>query len=580
MATISETIGAFRCLGPRPMLLLAWHRAPVARWRARRALRDAPGPRGPFLPAIAPPPPPRVPADAILARAAALPAPDWHGPFPPGAPGWGLDLTGPDDIRPVWERNRWAELPLLAQAARLDPGGGHLARAEALLAGWAAANPPFRGPNWSNGQEAALRALHLAVALRLLGGAVPAGARGLLALQARRIGAEPAYAAAQDNNHSISEPAGLLACGLLLGDAALRRRGQRRLEAAVRRLIAPDGSFAQLSTGYHRLLLDVLAVTEWLGRAQGVPVLSPGALARAAAATRWLHRLAAPGTGAVPLLGHQDGSCFADLSLAGPEDARASLERAARLFAGASAGVAEDPGCAWLGLPMGPMLPAPERAWTGAGLRFWRQGRARGMLRTGPLRFRPGQADLLHFELWDGALALLRDGGTGAYTPPEAWWWGALAGVAGHNTIGFDGAEPMPRLTRFLLGAWPRTGALDAGGWTRDRRGMRHARRVAVAGRVWTITDEINGGFRAAVLRWRLAPLGWAARPDGAASAAARIALAADAPLAVALEQGWESPAYGVVRPVPLLVARLAAPARRITTRVILADRGAESSAG
>lgn len=66
------------------------------------------------------------------------------------------------------------------------------------------------------------------------------------------------------------------------------------------------------------------------------------------------------------------------------------------------------------------------------------------MLRTGAphLRFRPGQADLLHFELWDGSRALLSDGGTGAYNPDasNAWWHGHFTGTPAHNTVVFDEA--------------------------------------------------------------------------------------------------------------------------------------------
>ncbi|WP_236038247.1 hypothetical protein [Belnapia arida] len=53
----------------------------------------------------------------------------------------------------------------------------------------------------------------------------------------------------------------------------------------------------------------------------------------------------------------------------------------------------------------------------------------------------------------------------------------------------------------------------------------------------------------------------------------ARLRLAADAPLALALEAGVESPAYGVIRPVPVLVARLAAPARRVETVIEVPQR-------
>ncbi|WP_254453305.1 heparinase II/III-family protein [Siccirubricoccus sp. G192] len=563
-------------LGPRPVLLAAWHRLPAARALARQALRDAPLPAGPFLPG-SPPPAPPLPAKhvaEVLAHAAQPWPLDWHGPFPAGTPSLGLDLFRHGDIRPVWERNRWAELPLLAQAARLDLGGGHLARAEALLAGWCRANPAFRGPNWACGQEAALRALHLALALALLGaaGAPPPGARALLALHGRRIAATAAYAAAQDNNHTISEAAGLLVCGLLLRRPGWAAQGEARLRRGLLRLVAPDGGFAQLSTGYHRLLLDVLAVTEWLRRQLGGAPPDAAAMARAAAAVSWLHRLVEPGTGATPRLGHQDGSAFADLSLAGPDDARPSLERAARLLAGGSAGCGADPGCAWLGLEDAAPLADPPTAWAAGGLRGWHGAGARAFLRTGPLRFRPGQADLLHLDLWDGALNLLRDGGTGAYNPPPGaeWWHAHLSGTAAHNTIAFDGADQMPRLSRFLFARWPRTGWLPEGAWLRDHRGNRQERCIRAEGRRWIVEDRVAGGFASLALRWRLAPGAWQMDAAGVAGPLARLTLSGDAPLDLRLEAGWESPAYGAMRPVPVLVARARAPVSRITTIITL----------
>ncbi|MBL6455427.1 heparinase II/III-family protein [Belnapia sp. T6] len=553
-------------LGPRPVLLATWDRSLPARALACRALADAPVPGGPWWPDTAPPPPPLPAAHCaeLLACATALGPADWHGPFPPTAPAFGMDLFGPGDIRPVWERNRWAELPLLAQAARLAPAAGHGARAAALLADWAARNSPFRGPNWASGQEAALRALHAALALGLLGAPPPAGLRALLGLHGRRIAATPAYAMAQDNNHAISEPAGLLACGLLLGESDWIALGERRLAAARRRLVGADGGFAQLSPGYHRLLLDVLAVTAWLRRRHGLPPWPEDP-----APVLWLHRLTDPATGATPRIGHQDGSAFADLALAGPADARPSLERAARLLAGRSADLPDDSGCAWLGLAAGPALPAAPARWQAGGIAAWQEGPARALLRIGPLRFRPAHADLLHCDLWDGPLNLLRDGGTGAYNP----WHRALAATAAHNTVEFDGADQMPALSRFLHARWPRCGPLPDGGWLQDHRGNRQERHIAVAGRRWRIQDRLSGPWREAALRWRLAPGEWRLTADGLAGPLARFRLSADAPLALSLEAGEESPAYGEVRPAPVVVARLRAPASRIETLITLPDR-------
>jgi hypothetical protein len=559
-------------LGARPLLWLAWHRIRVAAGLPRRALRRRAVPAGPFLPETAPPAPPLSAATraAVRAAVAELAPAVAHGPFDPSAPALGLDLFAAGDVRPVWEANRLGWLPLLVQAHRLEPAAGHLRRAEARLAEWVAANPPFLGPNWACGQEAALRALQLALAHALLGGGRPRpGMAALLRLHARRIRATRAYAVAQDNNHSVSEPAGLLACAWLLGDAALARRAARELARALERLVAPDGGFAQVSTGYHRLLLDVLSVLEWLrGRFGAAPLPHP-APARAAAAAAWLARLVEAEGGAMPRLGHQDGSALADLSLCGPADARGSAERAARLLAGGSAGFAEDPGCAWLGLAQAPPLPATAD-WVAEGTRGWRRGATRALLRTGPLRFRPGQADLLHLDLWHGPLNLLRDTGTGAYNPPppDCWWTAHFASAAAHNLILFDEAEPMPRAGRFLLARWVETEALPDGAATRDGRGNRHARRVLPGEAEWVVEDRVSGPFRALTLRWHLAPGPWRLTEQGAEGPEGRLVLEADAPLSLSLETGWESPAYGRVSAVPVLVARAGATIHAIRTWV------------
>ena len=187
-------------LGPRPVGLWLAHKLNVRLGFAHRGLSDWPAPRGRFLPASAPLAPalPDSHPRAVLAAAVALPAqPDWHGGHDPAAHALDLPLAA---ARPVWEASRLGALPLLAQAARCDPAGGHLARAEALLGAWCAANPPFRGVAWACGQEAALRALHLALALALLDADrdPPPAARALLALCGRRIAATTLYALAQD----------------------------------------------------------------------------------------------------------------------------------------------------------------------------------------------------------------------------------------------------------------------------------------------------------------------------------------------------------------------------------------------
>ncbi|MBS7792380.1 heparinase II/III-family protein [Roseococcus sp. SDR] len=475
-----------------------------------------------------------------------------------GVPPEGADLMAGPDVRPLWEANRWSEWPRLALAGEGDAIPGR-------VAAWLAEHPPYHGPVWACGQEAALRALHLALASALAGMAAPPAAMRTLA---RRIGANPAYARAQDNNHPVSEAAGLLVCGMALGENSLARRGARRLDALIARLVAADGGFAQPSPAYHRMLLDVMAVTQWLRERGGGPAAAPLTLARMAAATRWLHRLACPATGLLPRLGHQDGSHVADLSGAGPDDARASLERAARIFCGASAGWPGDPGCAALGLAVPRPVLAGEPDWQAGGLLGRRFGPFRAVLRVGPLRFRPAHADLLHLDLWREGENLLRDGGTGAYNPEDPAWLGYFQGAAAHNTIAFDGEDQMPRLGPFLFHHWPETGALPDGGWWRDHRGRRHARVLHAAHGGLCVEDRVSGPFQAAVLRWRLMPAEWAMTEDGVTGAGLRLHLTADGPVTLRLVQGLESLAYGAATPLPVLEACMPPATSRLTTLI------------
>lgn len=563
-------------LGPRACALIAWHRLRLRMGLARRALDGAPWPEGRALPEAVPPVGRARPAAHALATAAeATVAGGWHGAFDPQAHALDLDLFAAGDIRPVWERNRLLALPLLALAAREDPAGGHLARAEALFTDWRRANPPFRGPAWACGQEAALRALHLCLALALVDAdraPLPA-MRAVLAAHARRIAATRAYAAAQDNNHAVSEAAGLFVIGLVLRDAALAGGGARDLARAVARLVAVDGAFAQASPGYHRLLLDTLTLAEWFRRRHAAPAFADPFAGRARAATLWLHRIAAP-CGALPRCGAVDDSALADLSLCGPHDARGSLERAARILCAATAGLRDDPGSAALGLDC-PKAALPRGgAWRSEGWMGDVRGALRVLLRTGaPLRFRPAQADLLHLDLWHEDIALLRDGGTGAYNPPPGseWWTEALASSAGHNTVEFDGQPQMPRLSRFLFARWPRCRALPDGAALRDWSGCSHQRRFRLEPARLTVEDRLAGPFAHAVLRWRLAPGDWRLVPGGAEGPLARIAVTADAPCRIRLVSGWESPAYGVVVPAPVLAVAVAAPVSRLITVLDLA---------
>jgi hypothetical protein len=566
-------------LGPRPVALWLAHRAACAMGLPGRRLADRAVPDGPFLPAsasAAPPLPPEAAAELLRAVAALPGAPDWHGRFPAGAAALSIPLHRGPGARVAWEASRLAALPLLAQAARLDPAGGHLARAEALLAGWCAANPPFRGVNWACGQEAALRALHLALALALLDADhdPPPGARALLALSAARIAATPLYAAAQDNNHAVSEAAGAYACALLLGRPVAGHAAA--LAARVARLVAPDGGFAQLSPGYARLLLDTLG-----RRRMAAPAAWRGALPGAGRCPRRrLRRLAARGDGAR----HGRHSRRSGWRTGQPSPTSRCAVRAIRAAASSARCAsspggrrcADDPGCAWLGLGRAARRALPSR-WRVAGL----AGRAEaGALGAAAHRsrcgFRPGQCDLLHLSLRDGAEWVDPRRRHRQLRPARGLVVGrALRCRRAQRRRLRRGGSDAPR------GPLPARPLAAPAGSAGRRRGARRARQppgTAPARR----GPQLDGGGRALrplpPRRAALAACGlasWRLAGDGVEGPAARISVTADAPLRLALVQGWESPGYGRIAPVPGAARwRPEAPVRRIATRIALPEGG------
>ena len=160
------------------------------------------------------------------------------------------------DIKNIWELSRFAFVFVLARAYARTGDERLAERFWQLVEGWATANPPSLGPNWKCGQETAVRviALGFGVAVFRDSPASTVGRRELLgrifAESARRIEVNLSYALNQDNNHGLSELAGLITVALMLSqpkDAAMRvKRWARLLEREVLRLVAPDGAFSQV----------------------------------------------------------------------------------------------------------------------------------------------------------------------------------------------------------------------------------------------------------------------------------------------------------------------------------------------
>jgi hypothetical protein len=589
-------------LGASNVLRVAAYKLSLKSGLSRVQRLKASPPQGPFF--VRTPLRPSLPAPSQAWRHEALYFDFRSFPLESAAPDWMLNpytgkrLTGPDrpwwqipdfdpavgDIKVIWEPSRlsWVLAAAERAAAGSDEGWEQL---ETWLSDWCENNPPYRGPNWKCGQEASIRVMHLAMAAIILSNSEnpTPGLICLIEIHLKRIEPTIQYAIGQDNNHGTSEAAALFIGGAMLDRAGLRdgRRytniGRRLIENRVNHLVAEDGSFSQHSMTYHRLFLDTMAMAEVWRLRFGLPTFSERTRQRLARASEWLFAMIDPQSGDAPNLGANDGARVLPLTDTGYRDFRPTVQIAMELFCGEQAylgaGSWNEP-FAWLGIvSRGRPARAPGAArFDKGGYAILRAEEARAIFRYPRFRFRPGQSDALHVDLWLGSLNSLRDAGTFSYgidnqTLKE------FAGAAGHNTISFDGRDQMPRLGRFLFGEWLRSEDVsfdartnEAGAGYTDWCGNSHHRTVALGRRSLTVRDRVSGPFESAVLRWRLGGGNWHIEGNRASDGQRHVTISSDVALArTEIVERQESLFYLERQPVPVLECELTSPSTIIT---------------
>lgn len=487
------------------------------------------------------------------------------------------------DIKWVWELSRLDWAVRLAQHIRAGTDPDLLLTLNGWLRDWLQQNPAYCGPNWKCGQEASIRLLHLTFAARILNQAAAPSKplMDLVLVHLRRIAASTHYAIAQDNNHGTSEGAALFIggawmarCGARGGSEGFAEKGRRLLENRVARLVMEDGSFSQYSVNYHRLMLDTLSLAELWRRDMGQPKFSDIFYRSGAAAARWLYSMVDAETGDAPNIGANDGARLLPLT-DGYRDYRPSVQLACALFLDRRAYQAPtcDDQLRWLDLsqPSQPMPPTASATFGDGGFAVMRLDDAKVVARFPRFRFRPSHADALHVDLWYRGHNVLRDSGTYSYnTAPETMAY--FTGVAGHNTVQFDGRDQMPRLSRFLYGRWLKTRRFEPVGervvgtvtWSaayRDWLGAEHRRRVVLSAPGCRVIDSIRGFKVNAVLRWHLGAGEWKLENGSLRGQGLRIEIECDGEIGrLQLVQREVSLYYGKMDPIAVLEVEVRSP--------------------
>jgi hypothetical protein len=460
-----------------------------------------------------------------------------------------------NDIKFLWEPARFGFAFTLGRAYHFAEDEKYPAAFWHHFETFSAANPAPLGPNWMSGQEVALRLMAFAWAGQVFSAAEQSTPRRLRALgssiaaHAERIPPTLIYARSQNNNHLLSEAAGLYTAACALPEHPHARRwrsqGETWLRWCFEHQVDETGEYVQHSTNYQRLMLQialwVCAIAERpqaedaSSGEQGIPLrsatgsraslpsvarsdagggfLSERARENLARATSWLLTLADPESGRAPNLGANDGAYIFPLSSLPFEDYRPTLQAASIAFCGEPA---FDPGpwdetAAWLANRQSEGAKRPSENRIPSSTLQSRDSSAH--LRAVRFTSRPSHADQLHLDLWWRGQNLALDPGTYLYNaaPP---WENALTTALVHNTVTVDDLDQMIHAGKFLYLDWAQAKVVEQGGARLAaehdgyrRLGVIHRRTLTAIENGWLIEDELRASHGRSVayrLHWLL----------------------------------------------------------------------------
>lgn len=455
-----------------------------------------------------------------------------------------LQLTPGHDVKLTWDISRFQWIVLFALAYKNTRDVVYLNEINKWCKDWVSHNPAFYSVNWACGQECAIRLINTLISIQIInsGNKASSTLKQFVISHLNRIEAAVSYAIAQDNNHGTSEAAGLYIGGTwleTLSDLSVlekqdaerwKNKGQQILEERVGKLVADDGSFSMYSTNYHRVVLNTVSIVEFWRRQLNLTDFTLSYKTKCKALCTWLYLCTDSLSGNAPNLGANDGSnpFIVQISL-DFRDYRPAIQFAAYLFYDALA-YKENPlineplGCFDIniaGLNLWNVGQESKVIWS-SGLVVFRPNQhpaTHAFLKFPVSRFRPSQADLLHFDLWVNGENILRDAGSYSYSPDKDQDQLYFSSIAAHNTIQIDDDEPMPKLSPFLFGNWikmSQTGPLTCEEeqlfWQGEYlwpTGASHQRKIHFKNNKWIVNDIVNGAKRNIILRWRLKPANW-----------------------------------------------------------------------
>ena len=526
----------------------------------------------------------------------------WHEDFKTGRR-WPLryacdidynELDRPSDVKVPWELSRCQHFTLLGQAYWLTGDERFAGEYVSEILDWTERNPLGYGVNWACTMDIALRAISWLWGFYYLAGSAACRSAPFRSTLLRALYLHGEFVAANlersdvNGNHYLTDGVGLVFLGSAFRRTPSGRRwlalGKAIVFAEIETQVTEDGVDFEMSTAYHRLVLEAFLSAFVLLRLAGEAIPSP-----AWTRLQRMHEFVAAYTkpdGSVPLIGDADDGRIQKLGLQAIGDHRYLLSTAAVLFGRLdfkqAAGrfweesfwlLGPDAVQAYASLAPPDTGPA-STAFRAGGFYVMRSPRAHLIVDCGEVGFRGrgghGHNDTLSFELFLGGMNVVTDCGAYAYTGSREWR-NRFRSTAFHNTLQIDGEElnrfiDADELWRLRYDAAPgriewRPG-LHAdyfrgshGAYARLGEPVEHTREILMhqtAGCV-AVRDRVAGrGIHRLAWRFHLDPaLNGAIEGDGVRLTRGERTvwfwpLARPADSALRLEDGWVSPSYGV----------------------------------
>ena len=382
--------------------------------------------------------------------------PDWHcnqftGEYAPNDTHWSkLSEFDFGDIKIIWELNRFTFVYSLVRAYWHSDDSRYAEAFWKLVEDWQNHNPPNCGVNWKCGQEITFRVMAWCFGLYgFMDSTSSSDMRicnltKMIAVSGERIENNIDYALSQNNNHGISEAAGLYTLGLLFPEfkrsAIWKKKGRKHIINQVNNLVYDDGSFSQYSLNYQRLLLEELIWIAQLASLNNEPYES-SVIYKIKTLKDFLFQCQDETSGRLPSYGAQDGTYLLPLSQCDFLDYRPTIQLAQYLTEGNLAYESGpwDEALFWLFGKQALKAEKNKPSRTDfvareTGYYTIRTPLAFAFIRCGRHFHRPSHADQLHVDLWWRVVNIAQDAGTYSYNARSPHNH-AYKNTSFHNTV-------------------------------------------------------------------------------------------------------------------------------------------------